>query len=615
MQQKITNPYAAQGSWRSFLRDAWRLSLPYFKSGEGLRARLMLALIVALNLGTVYMSVQFNSWYNVFYSALQDKNVPVFWQQMGKFAWLAFIAIVLAVYKFYITQLLNVRWRAWMTRTYMDKWLHNYRYYHLELLRQSSGTELADNPDQRIQEDINSFTSTALSMSMGLLNAVVTLVSFIGILWTVSGSISFVLAGSSYTVPGYMVWVAVAYCAVGSVITHFIGRALIRLNFWQEWREADFRYGLVRVREYSEAIAFDRGEAASRAHLDGSFGAALSNFVRLLKTQKRLVWFTSFFQQAAIIFPFLVAAPRYFSGAIKLGGVMQIANAFGKMQDSLSWFVDSYSDLSSWRATTERLASFGQGMDCTAAQMQQSQASQAERAEKAPSTLAAGLQYSEAGNRLELHSLQCYLPNGKLQVQAQELYMQPGDTVLLQGESGSGKSTLLRALAGIWPLAAGRVVVPEHSMFLPQQCYLPIGSLRAALTYPQAADAYSDDALRSVLEQVQMGHLAAALDVADNWSHKLSGGEQQRVAIARCLLKKPRWIFADEATSALDEDKQAALYAMLVDTVRQAGGGMLSIAHRQSVTAYHAKRWQLQRLEAGAAYSVVDTGQIGKTTL
>ena len=645
MQQETINPHATHGTWRSFLRDAWRLSLPYFKSKEGLRARLMLVLIVALNLGTVYMSVQFNSWYNVFYSALQDKNAPVFWQQMGKFAWLAFIAIVLAVYRFYITQLLHVRWRAWMTRTYMDKWLHHYRYYHLELLRQSSSANLADNPDQRIQEDINRFTSTALAMSMGLLNAVVTLVSFIGILWTVSGSISFVLAGSSYTVPGYMVWVAVAYCAAGSIIAHFIGRALIRLNFWQERREADFRYGLVRVREYSEAIAFDRGEAASRVHLDGSFGAALSNFVRLLKTQKRLVWFTSFFQQAAIIFPFLVAAPRYFGGAIKLGGVMQIANAFGKVQDALSWFVDSYPDLSSWRATTERLASFDQGMagnklqthaaadvpdgavpdgavpngEAPTGAVSNGAMSDGAALNHAAPALASGagsLLHHEAGNRLELHHLQCYLPNGTLQVQAQELSMQPGDTVLLQGESGSGKSTLLRALAGIWPLAAGRVVVPEHSMFLPQQCYLPIGSLRAALTYPQAADAYSDAALCSVLEQVHMGHLAAALDVADNWSHKLSGGEQQRVAIARCLLKKPRWIFADEATSALDEDKQAALYAMLVATVQQAGGGMLSIAHRQSVGAYHAKRWQLQRsgAKAQAAYTVVDMGQIAGQT-
>ena len=421
----LTDPF--RGGWGRFLRDAWRLSLPYFSSEEKWRARLLLALILVLNLATVYMSVQFNRWYNTFYNALQEKDAAVFWRQMQVFAVLAFTAIVLAVYKFYITQRLDLRWRGWMTRHYMDKWLANYRYYHLELMRQSGAASVPDNPDQRIQEDIGRFTGSALGMSMGLLNATVTLVSFIGILWTVSGSIGVPLGAQVVTVPGYMVWVALAYCVVGSVFAHFIGRRLIRLNYWQEWREADFRYSLVRLREYSEAVAFDRGEAASRQHLDARFGKVLGNMLQLIKAQKGLIWFTSFFQQAAIIFPFLVAAPRYFSGAIKLGDVIQISNAFGKVQDSLSWFIDSYAGLASWRATTERLTSFDRGVARALRELESSiHVPQAQdRPDRADGE--AAWQYRVAGPALELEQVRCYLPSGKLQVQVAAQQAQPGD--------------------------------------------------------------------------------------------------------------------------------------------------------------------------------------------
>mgnify|MGYP003585965422 CR=1 FL=1 len=597
-QQTQADPF--RGGWGRFLRATWRLSMPYFQSEEKWYARAMLLLILVLNLATVYMSVQFNKWYRVFYDALQEKKVDVFWQQMQLFAILAFTAIVLAVYKFYVTQRLDLRWRAWMTRHYMGTWLDNYRYYHLELLRQSGSDAVPDNPDQRIQEDIARFTGSALGMSMGLLNATVTLVSFIGILWTVSGSISFALGAQIITVPGYMVWVAIVYCAVGSVFAHAIGRKLIRLNYWQEWREADFRYSLVRLREYSEAVAFDRGEAASRQHLDGRFARVLSNMLQLIKAQKGLIWFTSFFQQAAIIFPFLVAAPRYFSGAIKLGDVIQISNAFGKVQDALSWFIDSYAGLASWRATTERLVSFDRGV----AQAGNGHVSGAAAAAPvAMSVPARHWQHSMGGNVLKLEQLRCYLPGGRLQVQVAAQHMQAGDAVLVQGASGSGKSTLLRALAGIWPQAAGTVVLPAHSMFLPQRPYLPHGTLRAALAYPQSPDAYSDAELQAVLHTVRMPQLAQQLDVESNWTHKLSGGEQQRVAIARALLKKPRWIFADEATSALDGATETVLYQALLDMVRAQGGGMLSIAHRPSVAAFHTRRWVLEPISQAAEAS------------
>ncbi|MDO4794516.1 MAG: ABC transporter ATP-binding protein/permease [Brachymonas sp.] len=599
-------PDPFRGGWGRFLRDAWRLAMPFFNSEEKWPARLMLALILVLNLATVYMSVLFNRWYNVFYSALQEKDATVFWQQMQRFAVLAFTGIVLAVYKFYVTQRLDLRWRGWMTRNYLDKWLANCRYYHLELLRQSGVSSLPDNPDQRIQEDIARFTGSALGMSMGLLNATVTLVSFIGILWTVSGSISFTLGAQVVSVPGYMVWVAIAYCIVGSVLAHFIGRRLIRLNFWQEWREADFRYSLVRLREYSEAVAFDRGEAASRQHLEGRFALALDNMLRLIKAQKGLIWFTSFFQQAAIIFPFLVAAPRYFSGAIKLGDVIQIANAFGKVQDSLSWFIDSYAGLASWRATTERLVSFDRGVAAGLNDLAMHDAADATQASRAAPG-ATDWQHREAGDVLRLQQVRCFLPQGKLQVQADALQLQPGEAVLVQGPSGSGKSTLLRALAGIWPQAAGSVTLPAQSMFLPQRPYLPHGTLRAVLAYPQPPDAYDDAALQQVLHTVRMPHLAAWLDTESNWSHKLSGGEQQRVALARALLKQPRWLLADEATSALDEATEAHLYEALLHMVRAQGGGLLSVAHRPGVAAFHNRRWVLEP-QADDGYRVVDKG-------
>ena len=581
-QSTLPDPWSGTGrTWRSFLRDAWHLAKPYFVSDEKWRARFMLAVIVALNLGTVYMSVLFNQWYNGFYNSLQEKDVPVFWDHMVRFSWLAVIAIILAVYKFYLTQLLDVRWRAWLTRHYLSRWLDNYRYYQLELARQSGNQTVSDNPDQRIQEDIHKFTSSALGMTMGLLNSVVTLVSFIGILWTLSGSISFNALGGEWTIPGYMVWVAIAYCAVGSVLAHYIGRALIRLNFWQEWREADFRYNLVRVREYSEPIALDRGEAASRVQLDTRFGAVLHNFISLIKAQKRLVWFTSFFQQAAIIFPFLVAAPRYFAGSIKLGDLIQISSAFGKVQDALSWFIDAYPALAGWRATTERLSSFDRGVADNWRVVQ----------EALPATPAALHQIG--GEQLLLEGVQCYLPSGHLQVQTGTLTLQPGQTVLIQGPSGAGKSTLLRAIAGIWPLAFGKVQLPANSMFLPQRPYLPHGSLRAALAYPNAEQAYSDAAMRQVLEKVRMPQLLDQLDARENWGQKLSGGEQQRVAIARALLKQPQWIFADEATSALDGATEDSMYHALLDMVRTNGGGLLSVAHRESVRAFHDATWRL----------------------
>jgi vitamin B12/bleomycin/antimicrobial peptide transport system ATP-binding/permease protein len=424
-------------------------------------------------------------------------------------------------------------------------------------------------------------------LSMGLLNALVTLASFIGILWSLSGGFVFHWEGSTYELHGFMVWAALAYCVAGSVLTHYIGRPQIPLNFTQQRYEADFRHHMVRVREYSEAIALDRGEQVERKHLDVRFGAVLANYLRLIRAQKNLIWFTSFFQQAAVVFPMLVAAPRFFAGAIQLGELMQIASAFGQVQDSLSWFVDNYSSLAAWRATSDRLTSFEASV---AAQDREPRAAVAR---------------DTTGLRAE--GLTLALPDGSVLLSDLDLRVDPCDSVMIKGPSGSGKSTLFRAFAGIWPFTRGRVDVPADSMCIPQNPYFPDGSLRDALAYPDAAAGYSDVQLQEALDAALLPQLAGRLDDEDAWSQKLSGGERQRLALARVFLKQPAWVFADEATSALDERAERTIYLRLLDLARRRGGSLISIGHRPALAEFHRHTWEVQPRpggDSGAAYQL-----------
>jgi len=564
----------------------WALTTPFFSSEEKWKARALLAAIVLLNLGAVYMLVQINEWNRVFYDALEKRDQPVFWAQLLRFTWLAFGYIIIAVYKFYLTQLLEVRWRAWMTTHYLQRWLAGQAFYRMELARFSGNGATPDNPDQRIQEDLSLFTTYSVSLSMGLLNALVTLASFVGILWALSGGFSFSVGGSSYEIAGFMVWAALAYCVVGTIITHYIGRPQIALNFKQQRFEADFRHHMVRVREYSEAIALDKGEQVERQHLDRRFGSVLANYLRLIKAQKNLTWFTNFFGQAAVVFPFIVAAPRFFAGAIQLGELMQIASAFSQVQDSLAWFVDNYSLLAAWRATTDRLTSFEESVAAQA---------QAQRPEVVEGT-----------SGLSAQELSLALPSGALLLSGLSTQVAPGDSVLVRGPSGSGKSTLFRAFAGIWPFARGKVEIPADTMCIPQNPYFPDGSLRNALAYPDPASRYSDDDLHRALDEALLPQLGSRLDDEDAWSQKLSGGERQRLALARVFLKQPAWVLADEATSALDAPAEKTLYERLTAMVRRKGGALVSIAHRPALDAFHRRRWELHRLPAGspAAYGL-----------
>jgi putative ATP-binding cassette transporter len=591
---------------RTHLGHVWQLSLPYFRSEERWRARFLLLACIGLNLGMVYVLVLLNDWNRVFYDALQNRDADVFWQQLQMFGILATAFIVVAVYRFYLTQLLEIRWRAWMTRDFIRRWSTQNIFYQLELSQFATlgeNSSRADNPDQRIQEDIQLFTSDTVGLSLGLLDALVTLGSFVGILWVLSGSFDFHYQENVFTIPGFMVWMALIYALGGSLIGHFLGRSMSPLNYAQQRLEANFRHHLMRVREYSEAIALDKGAEFERASLQKRFTSVLENFLQLLKVQKRFTWFSSAYGQAAVVFPMLVAAPRYFSGAIQLGELMQISSAFGKVQESLSWLVSNYLRLASWTATTQRLHGFLEQMETLRS--------------ISYAVVQAPTDGREAPTTLKTAALTINLPDRTVLLDDVVLEVRPGDSVLIRGPSGSGKSTLLRVLAGIWPYVRGwdaqrqplslyeAVALPADCMFVPQRPYFPEGRLRDALCYPGEIDSYTDVDLQQALMMAVLPQFITQLDKVGQWSQQLSGGEAQRLAMARVFLKQPHWVFADEATSALDEATEKVIYERLLAMVKSKGGALVSVAHRPSVAAYHQRLWQLVNASEGSTKSYV----------
>ncbi|WP_234484067.1 ABC transporter ATP-binding protein/permease [Noviherbaspirillum pedocola] len=558
----------SQVEQRSDWRAVWRLIKPYWVSEERWKAIGLLATVVGLALGMVYVNVLLNQWNRDFYNALENKDFAAFRAQLWRFSYLAFIYIAVAIYKIYLTQALEIRWRAWMTSQYMNDWLAGQAYYRIE---QSAR---ADNPDQRIAEDLKYLTSGTLTLSLGLLSSVVTLVSFIGILWAVSGPISFMLFGHEREIPGYMVWFALAYAGIGSLLVAWIGKPLIGQNFMQQRFEADFRFGLIRIRENAESVALYRGEAQEHAYLNSRFTRIRENWWDIMRTTKRLNVASTFYEQFALIFPFLVGAPRYFGGAIKLGGLMQIASAFGQVQSALSWFIGAFTSLAEWKASVNRLAGFHATVDAARA-------------------IESGIRVERNGvAALRIESLSLSLPGGATLNQPLSAAIESGQRILVAGPSGCGKSTLFRAIAGIWPYGDGEVEIPQSSslLFLPQRSYLPIGTLRAALTYPAAEDAYANEDIIARLDACRLTHLAPRLDEVDNWSQRLSPGEQQRLAFVRVLLIRPDMVFLDEASSALDSETEAAMYRLLTEELPDAA--IISIAHREKVAQYHDERWQ-----------------------
>jgi putative ATP-binding cassette transporter len=555
---------------RSTLATVWRIAVPYFRSEDKWAGRGLLAAVISIELALVAIDVLLNQWSSRFFNALQEYDFDVFVREIGVFCLLAACFIALAVYQLYLNQWLQIRWRRWLTRHYLGEWLHRANHYRMQLQG-----DTADNPDQRISEDVKLFIERTLDIGLNLLNSVVTLLSFIVILWGLSAAAPLHLFGKDFDIPGYMVWGALVYAIFGTALTQWIGSPLVQLGFMQQRFEADFRFNLVRARENSEQIALLKGESAEREQLWHRFNSVVENWYGIMSRTKRLTAFTASYSQAAVIFPYVLVAPAYFAKKVQLGGLTQTASAFGSVQKALSVFVTIYRTLADWRAVVARLDGF--------------ETSIARAATIADGTGSIGVDSSGGGKAIDLRALEVRLPDGKPLVAADALSLRSGERTLLTGPSGSGKSTLFRAIAGIWPFGNGSVAIPADAslMMLPQRPYFPIGTLHDAIAYPGETDRFSNDQIKEALDQVGLPQLGSRLAEEAHWNRMLSLGEQQRLGLARALLHQPDYLFLDEATASLDEPSEATLYKLLATKLPQTT--IVSIGHRSTLEAFHQR--------------------------
>jgi putative ATP-binding cassette transporter len=560
----------------STLATIWRLAIPYFRSEDRWPGRALLAAVITIELANVAIQVALNAWNARFYNAVQDRDWDRFVNELLFFCILAATFIVLAVYQLYLNQWLQIRWRRWLTVQYLVRWVSAANHYRMQLLG-----DAADNPDQRIAEDIRFFVERTLSICVNLLGSMVSLVSFVFILWQLSAAAPLTLFGQDWTIPGYLVWAALVYAATGTMFAHLIGRALIMLNFNQQRFEADFRFNLVRVRENSEQIALLDGETAERERLLDRFGAVVGNWLAIMSRTKKLTFFTSSYSQISIIFPYIVVSPAYFAARIPLGALMQTASAFNSVQNALSFFITVYREIADWRAVIARLAGFEAAIAA------------AQRTATTPPVITV----SPAGQRREvsIEDLEVRLPSGAPLLACDDITFRAGDRALISGPSGTGKSTLLRAIGGIWPFGSGTVATPADArvMVLPQRPYLPIGTLEAALTYPSVAGTFARERVRDAVIAVGLPSFAMRLGEDAHWNRLLSLGEQQRLALARAILHEPDYLFLDEATASLDEAAEMALYRTLQE--RLPDTAIVSIGHRATLRGFHRRRLTLAR--------------------
>ena len=571
----------SRGFWLSFLR----LAGPYFNSDERWMARLLLASVIGLTLLQIAIAVRLNVWNKDFFNALDKRDWGVFIGQMRTFAVLLALAMGIAVYQAYIKQLLQLRWRRWLTNSLVDRWLAENRYYHLNFI--NSGV---DNPDQRIAENTRHAVEMTVEYALGLLNSVLTLISFTGILWALSGSLPVTVSGITFDIPGYMVFAALLYAGVGSGLTYLVGRPIVAANIRQNTTEADYRFALVRVRENSEAIALIHGETDEGKGLATHFSDVLASSLGLMRSQRRLMWLTSFYTSVGWVYPTLVASPRFFSGAITLGVLMQITAAFGQVQNGLNWFVDNFPKLAEWRSHVERLLEFDAALDLIGE-------STAEGGEVTTILLSDGDTGEEV---LRFRELAITHIDGNVVIGDANTEIARGERVLIVGPSGSGKSTLFRAIAGLWPWGAGKIILPDRSkmMFMPQRPYLPLGTLRQVLCYPAPIRRFRLPEVKAALKRCGLEELIPRINEQERWDRVLSGGEQQRLAFGRLILHKPDWVFMDEATSALDEESQASMMSLFSKEL--AGATLISIAHRAGLDAFHDRTMTLVESVSGA---------------
>jgi vitamin B12/bleomycin/antimicrobial peptide transport system ATP-binding/permease protein len=554
----------------STLATVWRIASPYFSSEDRWPGRILLASVIAIELSIVGITVLLNEWNARFYNALQDRDWNAFVYQLGYFSVIAAAFILLAVYQLYLNQWLQIRWRRWLTQVYLKDWLAGSTHYRMQLQG-----DAADNPDQRIADDLAQFIQLTLTIGLQILNSTVTLGSFSFILWGLSAAAPLPLFGTTLTIPGYLVWAALIYAVFGTMLTHLIGRRLVPLNFQQQRYEADFRFNLVRVRENSEQIALLHGNDAERERLLGRFANVVGNWYALMARQKKLTFFTSGYSQAAVVFPFIMVSPAYFSNLMQLGGLMQTANAFGQVQNSLSVFVTLYRSIAEWRAVIQRLHGFEQSVAA------------ARQLSVTPPVIEVTRTDKQA---VSFKDLVVRLPNGVPLVNVNDVSIGVGEQVLVTGPSGTGKSTFFRALAGVWPFGQGRVELPKNArvMILPQRPYFPIATLGASVAYPAEPGEYDSGKVAELIAAVGLPALAERIDEEAHWNRMLSLGEQQRLGIARALLHAPDYLFLDEATASLDEAAEAALYRLL--EARLPHATIVSIGHRATLAAFHERR-------------------------
>ncbi len=544
----------------------WPLK-PFEMSERKLATRMVVFLIV-VNQAQVGISVRLSFFNRDWFNALQNKDADSFWSLLFTvFLFWATIYIASAIIEYLVQSSLMIRWRRWLTERYVGDWLGGGAHYKMAL----AGGE-ADNPDQRIAEDVNLFISKTYGFSISLLAQISSLVSFSIILWSISAN--FTIPGTDIAVPGLLFWIALVYAAFGTLVTHLIGRRLVKLNFEQQRYEADFRFSLARLREYAEQIALLGGEGAEKRLLMGRFGSVVRNFFSIVALRKRLMMFTATYNQLSPLIPYVVAAPFYFAGKVQLGTLTQTAGAFGRVEGALTFFVDAYVSLADYAAVLQRLVTFDSGIDRARSMGRVAPRIEHEKTADAKDVAIADL-------RLEL-------PDGRHLVRA-DLTLRAGEAVLVTGPSGSGKSTLLRALSGIWPYGTGRITTPEGAtaLLLPQRPYIPAGTLRGAVSYPDSSGTHSDVAVTDALRAVGLAAFVERLDEEDAWSQRLSGGEQQRLALARALLSAPDWLFLDEATSALDEASEKRLYELLAERLPRTT--MVSIGHRSTLVQFHTR--------------------------
>ena len=544
-------------------KQFWMFAGGYLSPKRSIKPLLFFVLIVTLTLFSVRLSLVHSTWYNNMYTALQEFNQTVFWEQMILFCFIAGFSVAAALISYYLNQRFSINWIECLNTELLEKWMDKRAYYKSQYI----GNNL-DNPDQRIQQDIQSYVKTTLSLSTGVIDAVTSMISYTILLWGLAGPMTLL----GIEIPRAMVYLVFAYVIFTTLIAFWLGKPLIRLNFANEKLNANYRYSLIRVKEYAESIAFYAGEKVEKSRLYKQFRAVIDNMWDIVFRALKFSGFNLVVSQISVVFPLLIQVGRYFEKQIKLGDLMQTLQVFGKLHSNLSFFRNTYDSFAEYKATLDRLTGFHYSV---------------EAAQKQSKT-----DITDHPTDVIFQHLSVKSPMGKILIKDLNLTLTQGNSLLIQGQSGVGKTTLLRTIAGLWSYAEGKIFCPQHNtLFLSQRPYLPQGNLLTALYYPDTTENVDLAKITRVLEQVQLAHLQDRLEQEQDWSRILSLGEQQRLAFARLLLHKPKVAFLDEASASLDEGMEHAMYRLIREELPNTT--IISVGHRSTLVPLHQQQLEL----------------------